>query len=155
ADIGIRNKKRSLGTELSFSFSFGNDESYQLISTTYGNIVFLRKPTYLLRFRPRLNFIVTQQIIALRQINTDGPEPFPELIFNEVFKLLNTQIIFPVSVSTQSFDLQLGYTINFPNPLRAEQQLESSSSVHISLGYLIGLRKKKDFELIESLIDRL
>lgn len=155
ADIGIRNKKRTIGTELTFSFSFGNDESYQLISTTYGNIVFLRKPTYLVRFRPRVNIIITQQIIALRQINTDGPEPFPELVFNEIFDLLNTQFVFPISLSTNSIDLQLGYTHNFPNPIRAEQKLKSSSSFNLSLGFLIGLRKKKDLELIESLIDRL
>ena len=139
--LGVRTKNKTLGTELSASFLFGNDESLQLISNTYGNIILNKKQNLLLKLRPQLSFTVAQQTIALEQLNTIGGETTVDYVYNDVFDLLNTQLSLPLSLMTKSWDFQLGYAINFPNPVATESNLDTTGFGFFSVGYLIDLKR--------------
>ena len=140
--LGIRNKKRTFGTRLATSYLFGTDQSFQFLSTTYGNFTLTRQKNMLLKFRPRLDFIVAQQTITLERLAfIDGQFRIVTREFN-IFDLLNTQLSIPVSLITRSWDFELGYTLNFPNPVAVESGLKTTGFFNISVGYLIDLKKR-------------
>lgn len=141
ADIGLgfRTKSKKFGTELSGSLLFGGDESFQLVSNTYLNIPISQTKGYTLKLRPQINFIVAQQTIALQQLNTIDGETTIDYIYNDVFDLLNTQLTIPLALVTKAWDFQLGYAINFPNPVATESNLDSTSFMFFSVGYLFDL----------------
>lgn len=137
--VGLRNKKRTLGTKLSATYLFGSDQAFQLISRTYGRVTITRKENFILKFRPQLNFIIAQQTIELERLNPDTNEPTGEFEYDDVFGLLNTQINLPIALATRSWDFEAGYNINFPNPVESEPSLDPTGYFHISIGYLIDL----------------
>lgn len=136
--LGVRTKNKVLGTNVSASFLFGEDESFQLVSRTYANIMLSKKKKYLLKFKPSLSFVIAQQTIAFEQFNT-GSDANEEYIYNDVFDLLNTQINLPIALITKSWDFQLGYAINLPNPLENESNLDTTGFLFLSVGYLLDL----------------
>ena len=139
--LGIRNKKRTIGTKLAASYLFGKDQSLQIISRSYGNITLTKQKNFVLKLRPQLNFIIAQQTIALEQLNTQNGETITEFVYNDIFDLLNTQINLPLSLATKSWDFELGYTINFPSPVETESNLKTTGFFNLSIGYLINLDK--------------
>lgn len=140
---GFRTKDKSFGTEISTALLFGGDESLQLVSNSYGSLVLSKKKDFLLKFRPQLSFVVAQQTIALEQLNTVGETTTVDYIYNDVFDLLNTQLSLPLTLITKSWDFQLGYAVNFPNPVATETNLETTGFTYFSVGYLIDLKQKR------------
>lgn len=138
--LGIRNKQKTLGTKLATSYLFGTDQSFQIVSRTYANLTLAKEKNFILKFRPQLSFLVAQQTTALEQLNTQGDVTTVEYIYNDVFDLLNTQLNIPLSLSTKSWDVEIGYSVNFPSPVETEPSLKSTSYFNISIGYLIGLK---------------
>ncbi len=139
--IGLRTKKRNLGTKLGASYLFGTDQSFQLVSSSYGKINITKQKNFSLKLTPKLNFILAQQTIALEQLVGQGDQVTTEFVYNDIFDLLNTQINIPLSLTTKSWDIELGYNINFPSPLESESDLKTTSFINISIGYLIDLDK--------------
>lgn len=140
-NIGLRNKKRTLGTSLTTSFLFGSDNSFQVLSNTYANFTLKRKLNFALRFRPSINFVIANQSYTFSQIirTPMGPK---ELTFTQnVFNLLNTQIRFPFSISSNSWDFELGYNLNLPNAVVNETGLNTTSFFNFSIGYMFNLNK--------------
>ncbi len=140
--IGLRTKKRNLGTKLGASYLFGTDQSFQLVSSSYGKITIAKQKNFSLKLIPKLNFILAQQTIALEQLVGQGDQVTTEFVYNDIFDLLNTQINIPVSLTTKSWDFEFGYNINFPSALESESDLKTTSFFNISIGYLIDLDKK-------------
>ncbi len=121
---------------------FGTDQSFQFLSTTYGNFTLTKQKNILLRFKPRLDLIVAQQTITLeRLVFIDA---MPRIVSRDfdIFNLLNTQLNFPLSLVTRSWDFELGYTLNLPNPVAVESGLKTTGFFNISVGYLIDLKKR-------------
>ncbi len=141
--LGLRNKKRNLGTKLTASYLFGTDQAFQLVSATYVSATLIKQKNFVLRFRPQLNFVIAQQTIALEQLNTQGNEPTTEFIYDDIFDLLNTQLNIPLALATKSWDFELGYNINFPSPVASEPSLKTTGFFNFSVGYLIDLNTKK------------
>ena len=139
--IGLRTKKRNLGTKLGASYLFGTDQSFQLVSSSYGKINITKQKNFSLKLTPKLNFILAQQTIALEQLVGQGDQVTTEFVYNDIFDLLNTQINIPLSLTTKSWDFELGYNINFPSALESESDLKTTSFFNISIGYLIDLDK--------------
>lgn len=140
--IGLRTKKRNLGTKLGVSYLFGTDQSFQVSSRTYAYLTIAKQNKSVIKFRPQLNFLIAQQTIALEQLNTQGSETTTEIIYNDVFDLLNTQINLPFTLSTKTWDFEVGYNVNFPSALESESDLKTTSFFNISIGYLFNLDKK-------------
>ncbi len=141
-NFGINNKKRTLGTRLASSYFFGMDQSFQLVSSSYGSITITKTKKFSIKFRPQLNFIIAQQTIALEKLITDGDMVISEIVDHDIFDLLNTQLSLPITLTTRTFDFQAGYLINFPSPVASEPSLDSTGLFNISIGYLIDLYKK-------------
>lgn len=142
ANIGIRNKKRTFGTQLSASYLFGTDSSYQMISSSYLNFILTRKENFAIRCKPRLNFIIAKQSFAIQRIVLGNGPPIIETLNFDVFDLLNTQLNIPISLTSNSWDVELGYNINLPNAVATETDLKATHFFHFSVGYLFDLDKK-------------
>ena len=137
--LGVRNKKRTLGTKLNTSFLFGTDQSFQLVSRSYANITLASKKNYTVKLRPQIGFLIAQQTTALEQLNTQGDAITTEYIYNDIFNLLNTQVNIPINFSTKSWDFEIGYNINFPSRVETEPELKTTGFLNVSVGYLFDL----------------
>ena len=143
-NIGIRNKKRTLGTTVIGSYLFGSDESYQIVSNSFANIILKRTSKFAIRLRPNINFIIANQSITFERLfRTPSGAVRPRVFTLNVFNLLNTQISLPVSMTTNAWDFELGYNLNIPRAIPNETDLSNTGFFHLSLGYMFDLNKKE------------
>ena len=140
-DLGLtlQNKNRTFGSTLSSTYLFGSDNAFQLLSSTYGKITLYKEKTFSIKFKPKLNFLIASQTIALEELNSQTEET--EFVNYDIFELLNTQLSFPITLVSKSFNLDVGYTINLPSAVATESNLDSNGFFTVSLGYLIDLQK--------------
>ena len=96
---------------------------------------------FVLKFGPQFNFILAQQTIALEQLNMQGDTPTTEIIYNNIFDLLNAQLNLPLTLSTKSWDIELDYNMHFPSAIGTETDLKTTSFFNISIGNLFDLDK--------------
>ena len=139
--VGIRNTKRTLGTTLAASYLFGTDTSLQLVSNSFLNINLKRTSNLALRFRPNISFIIADQTYTFSSIIRSPLGPRIVTVVQEVFDLLNTQLSFPLSLSTKSWDFEVGYHLNLPNAVSNESNLSNTNFFSFSVGYLLDLNK--------------
>ena len=141
-DLGLtlQNKNRTFGSTLSSTYLFGSDNAFQLLSSTYGKITLYKEKTFSIKFKPKLNFLIASQTIALEELNSQTEET--EFVNYDIFELLNTQLSFPITLVSKSFNLDVGYTINLPSAVATESNLDSNGFFTVSLGYLIDLQKQ-------------
>jgi len=144
AGFGIQNKKRTLGTVFSGSYYIGSGETYQIVSRTYANLKLLKTKKHHLNIRPQLSVFTGTQIVDVLSDTTirvsswsENNEDLP--LQNNVFGLINTQINFPIQYSTNSFDFELGYNLNFPSEIGSETDLKNTSFFNIGISYLLDL----------------
>lgn len=137
--LGIRNKKRNMGTQLSGSYLFGEDQSFEIASRSFVDFNLLQRHNSSLKFKPQLNIIAGKQTIELARIVNQSGQLLTEYVQNDVFDLINTQINLPLLYSTNSFDFEAGYNINFPNAIGDESNLKNTGFFNFSVGYLIDL----------------
>lgn len=138
-NIGITNAKRSVGTSLSGSYLFGDSNSFQLVSNSYLNFDLSRRATTAIRFRPNVSFVIAQQIISFLRPGLVNGQPQLLLYTYNVFDFLNTQVSLPFSLTTNSWDFELGYSFNIPNAVISESDLPATGFFSFSVGYLFGL----------------
>ena len=139
--LGIRNHNRTLGTTLSASYLFGTDNSFQFVSSSFANITLQRKPNFALRFRPNLNLVIANQSYTFNNVIRTPQGPQLITITQDVFNLLNAQINIPISITSKSWDFELGYNINLPNAVANETDLKATGFLNLSIGYLFDLSK--------------
>ena len=139
AGLGVRNKKRTLGTQLSGSYLFGEDQSFEIASRSFVDFNLLKTNKTSFKFKPQLNIIAGKQTIELARIVSQNGQLLTEYTENDVFDLINTQINLPLIFSTNSFDFEAGYNINFPNAIGDESNLKNTGFFNFSIGYLIDL----------------
>jgi len=140
-NLGIKNKQRNLGAKIAATYLFGTDHSFQIRPLIYGIINISKNTKYSLKFKPQLNFIIAQQTLALEKLIGQGVNTEVEYVYEDVFDLFNSQINLPVSLTTKSWNLELGYNLNLPNAVATEPQLNTTSFFNLSVGYLFDLKK--------------
>jgi hypothetical protein len=140
--LGIRNKKRTLGTSVAASYLFGKDNSYQIVSSTFANFPLKRTLRFAARFRPSINFIITKQTLTFSKIVFSNRVIILKDVSYSIFDLLNTQISFPISLTTNFWDFELGYTINLPKAITYENELNTSGFFSFSIGYMFDFKRK-------------
>ena len=138
---GLRNKSRTLGTNISASYAFGTDQSLQFVSNSYGKLYLVKRSNYSLKLRPEINFMVLNQSITSARIVMVNGQPTIQSLNKDIFDLVNTQINIPLSLSTKSWDFEVGYSINFPNAVVVDRKIDPTSFLNLSIGYLIDLNK--------------
>lgn len=139
AGLGVRNKKRTIGTQLSGSYLFGEDQSFEIASRSFVDVNLMKTKKSSLKFKPQLNIVAGKQTIELARIYNQDGQILTEYTENDVFDLINTQINLPLQFSTNSFDFEAGYNINFPNAIGDESNLKNTGFFSFSIGYLIDL----------------
>jgi len=133
------NKNKNNGTYLTGSYFFGEKQSFQISSRTFVSLDLFKSKNLKIKFRPQLNIIAGKQTIELARTITIGNITNTEYIENNVFDLINTQVNLPIQLTYKSFDVELGYNHNFPNPIGAENSLKTTGFYNVSLGYLFDL----------------
>ena len=141
--LGIRNKTRTFGSTIAASYIFGTDNSYQIVSNSYVNFTLKRTEKLGIRFKPSINFIIAKQTLSTEQIVLSNGQRFLQTTSFDIFDLLNTQIKFPVSLTINSWDFELGYNLNLPNATITEGTLSNTSFFNLSVGYMFDLSKNK------------
>lgn len=139
--LGLRNKKRTLGSCISASYLFGTEESYQLVSSSFMNFTLKRTSKFALRLRPSLNFIIARQNITIRKNVIEMNQTVSRIFNFNVFDLLNTQLSIPLSLSIKSWDLEFGYNLNLPKNQENEGALPATSYFNFSIGHLFDFSK--------------
>lgn len=139
AGLGVRNKKRNIGTQISASYLFGEEQSFEIASRSFVNFNLLKTNKTSLKFKPQLNIISGKQTIELARIYNQDGQMLTEYTENDVFDIINTQINLPLLFSTNSFDFEAGYNINFPNAIGEESNLKNTGFFSFSIGYMINL----------------
>ena len=141
ASIGLRNKERTFGIIGSASYLFGSEQSIQLSSRIYGNFALSRGSSYALKFRPQLGLLFAEQAVSVMPPPPMPGAPPPPFLTFEEFGLLNTQLSLPISYTTSTWDIELGWNLNLPSPIEGEGDLDSTNFFSISIGYLFDLGK--------------
>lgn len=137
--VGIKNKKKTIGTQLSGSYLFGDDTAFQLASTSYFVVRLFKTPTYRLDVRPQFSVIAGDQTVELSRTYIQNGRVITDYTTNNLFCLINKQLTLPIQFSANSFDFELGYTINFPSPIGTETSLKNTSYFNFSAAYLFDL----------------
>ncbi len=60
----------------------------------------------------------------------------------DIFDLLNTQLNFPISLTSKAWDFEVGYNLNLPKATAAESDLPTTGFFNLSVGYMFDLNKK-------------
>jgi len=138
--ISLKNKKRNLSTQLSGTYLFGDDSSFQLTWRSYYSLKLYQKKSFNIKIRPQLSFLAGTQTIFSGDLflNNDGTIT-DNLIEEEIFELLNIKLNIPFQFNYKDLDFEIGYTQNFAQPIGDETNLPALGNFHFSLGYIIGL----------------
>ncbi len=139
--LGIRNKKRTIGSTISASYLFGTDNSYQIVSNSFASFTLKRTLNLALRFRPNISFIIANQSYTFTTITRSPSGRVSSTFTQNVFDILNTQVSLPFSITTNSWDFELGYNLNLPNAVANESDLSSTGFFNLSVGYMFDLNK--------------
>lgn len=141
-NIGLRNRSRTLGTNISTSYLFGTDQSLQFVSNSYGKFYLIKKNKYSLKLRPEISFNVVNQSISYQRLRIENGEIIIQTFNKDIFDLVNTQLNLPLSLSTKSWDFEIAYALNFPNAVIADRKIDPTGFFNISAGYFIDLNNK-------------
>jgi hypothetical protein len=141
-NFGLRNRSRTLGTNISTSYMFGTDQSLQFVSNSYGKIYLLKKNNYSLKLRPEISFNVINQSISYQRLRLENDEIIIQTLTKDIFDLVNTQVSLPLLLSTKSWDFEIGYSLNFPNAVVADRNIDPTGFFNISAGYFIDLNNE-------------
>ena len=137
--LGARNKNRTFGVITSLSYLFGSEQSVQISSRAYGNLTITRESNYAIKFRPQLSFLIAEQSVTFELPPRNGLPP--RIVTNEEFAVLNSQLSIPISYTSSSLDIELGWNLNLPTPIEGEGTLDPTNFFTLTIGYLIDLRK--------------
>lgn len=143
-NLGIRNKKRTLGSTIAFSYLFGTDTSFQIVSNSFATINLKRVANLAIRLRPNISFIIANQTISYLELirSSNRIRPQLTLVTQNIFDLLNTQLSIPISITANSWDFELGYNLNIPKALSNETNITNTGFVNFSIGYMLDLNRK-------------
>lgn len=137
--LGIKNKKRTIGTQLMGTYLFGDENSLQIASRSFVALQLIKTKKVDLKLRPQLSIITGQQTLELAQTSFQNGMLVTNYLENDVFDLINTQLNLPLQFGIDSFDFEAGYTINFPSALDNESDLPTTGFFNLSVAYMIGL----------------
>ena len=134
---GLSFRKKWFRNSFTAGYLFGGASSSFLSNNNYVSIDVLDTKTLDISIQPRLGLFWGSQ--------TDRQEfvrykPYRiEVIDNDYFQLLNTELSIPVEFDFGNWDIEIDYTFSSPNPLPSEENLENTGFISFSVGYLIGL----------------
>ncbi len=139
ASIDATNKKKKIGIGLSGTYLFGEDQSFQFSLRSYKTVQLFKSTKTALSIRPQLAIVVGEFTFELAQRTFQNGNIVIDYIQDNTFDLINTQIKLPLQYNYNDFDIELGYTLNFPSALGNEANLSPNGFFNLSIAYLIDL----------------
>jgi len=145
AGLGIQNKNRTLGTQISGSYYLGGEATYQIVSRTYASLNLLKTPKQSLKFRPQLSFITGTQLVDIggvplqKEVQIKETQAEDVNLTSNVYTLIYTQLNLPMQYNYKSFDFEVGYNLNFSSALENETDLKNTGFFNIGVAYLLDL----------------
>ena len=136
-NFGVVNKNRSFGGQISGTYLFGDESSFQFIASSFAVLKFYKSETLSLKLRPQVNILFGKHIVELYRNITVAGQNFTRYIQNNAIGLINTQLNIPLQLNLKNYDFELGYTINLPSELAGESNLKNTSSFNVSIAYLL------------------
>ena len=137
--LGWYNSKNSWGSLLSASYLFGKDKAWQFSWRSFARIKFWKTSKLSLSLRPQFSMQFAKQTLQLSRYRIRDGQLVLQTLDYDIFDLINSQLLVPVEFNTGSFDLNLGYTFNFPKALGREKKLSTNGFVSIGIGYMFSL----------------
>ncbi|MDV7187590.1 hypothetical protein R3X25_09885 [Lutibacter sp. TH_r2] len=137
--ISAKNKIKTIGTSLYLSYLFGSKDAIQITSSSFATVKLLEKRKLSINLKPQISITAGKQTIELSRVSSIEGFPLTTYYSDNVFDLINTQLNIPVQFSLNSFDVEIGYYINFPNAIEGETDLKNTSFLNVSIAYLISL----------------
>lgn len=137
---GIRNKKRTFGTRISATSSFGSESSIQLSSGTYARFKLYKNKKSNLYFQPRLNITAGDQTFYQESGTVlSGGIEYINYVENNIFDFINLQFNFPLLLTVNDFDFEIGYSYNLPQDNGSDAIFDNTSFFNFSIGYFFEL----------------
>ncbi len=128
ANLTLSYRKDWYGARISNNLLFGSQTFYTLSPSVFAGF-------YFLDFGKNNRFYFGPEISGYFAKETINLATTPE----EVFGLLNVQLFLPLSVNLGNFELQFGYSLNFPFTKDSAADYKVSSGFSVSAFYLIPL----------------
>ena len=137
--ISLRNKW--IGGRLAVNFLFGTDFGINLRPVFFSRIPVFRFGMFnKIQLEPEVSvFIGSESVEYDIAGNLSGMQGSQSSTIENVYGLLNTQILIPVCFYLGDFDLELSYSLNIPVSSEENVQYPVSSSFSFSVGYLLPL----------------
>jgi hypothetical protein len=137
--LAIDNKTKTIGTEIIAGLLFGQEESPQITSSSYGEVTLWKQKKHTLLFRPEIDITLAKETIQLAETYISHGREFTVYTERNRFGLINTQITLPLQYTTADFDFEIGYEINFPSPLEDNVSPKPTNTFLFSIAYLWSL----------------
>ncbi len=142
-NAGITLKYKWIGTRFNYTLLMGKEYGKHISMDGFAKIKLLKLGTYdRITLEPEISFFYGSDMVEY-DLNASLAEtdPFyePDYVQKEEFGLLNTQVTIPLSIAYNRFDLEMGYTFQFPKSLDPVYYYKDSGFWSISLAYIIDL----------------
>lgn len=142
-NAGLSLKYRWIGGRISSGFLFGKDVGMNVKPVLFSQITLARFGTYdNIQIEPELSFLIASEAVEYETAgNPDSnlSDSQTKTATENKYGLLNTQFYLPVCLFFRDFDLELGYTVNFPVSQDQSITYPVSSFFSVSFGYVLSL----------------
>jgi len=137
---GLLLRNNFIGGRLSFNLLFGKEIGMNLTPSIFSNITLVRFGGFGKFFlAPELSLFIGSETIEYENGSSIiDPLDSPSSVTKK-YGLLNTQVYIPVSVYAGNFDIEFGYSVNFPMAQDKIFTYPVSSFFSFSIGYLLPL----------------
>ncbi len=141
-NLGTSFTKKHFGTSANLTFLIGDDNTTQIDLSAWGNFNLYKFGLgNKISFEPELSVYFGNQTVIYGQFGVDLANRWYYLLNreSEIFGLMNTEIVFPLTLSLKSFDLEAGYYLDLPRALGLEPKMDPVSWFGISVAYMFDL----------------
>lgn len=133
--VGTTLKNSKVGSRLDLSFFMGNEFATNLTWNIYSKVKLYQFGRFnKIQFVPQFTIFLGEEDVEY-EMQLRGA--ISQIFTENKFGFMNAQFNLPIRVSYNNFDAELGYTYNIPNSLDPEYEYENTSSLSISIGYIL------------------
>ena len=144
--LGVTLQHKWIGTRLNYTYLMGREDDHEISADIFSKIKLIKLGTFdRIQLEPEVTFYWLREDGEYLDIPSETKEnefgPKPEYIQFDKFGLLDIELALPISISYNSFDLEIGYHVHIPYSFDPEYEFNSSYKglFKISLGYFISI----------------
>lgn len=140
ANAGITLKAGSVGTRFDYSLLLGQEYGSQASAILFGNFkIFTLGKNAKISILPEVSFYFGSETVEYERYSfLDGGMQSPggnEIIYQDQFGLMNTQLNIPLEISIGDLDIEVAYIYNINRSLDSYYTFDNVSLISVSAGY--------------------